>query len=131
MCFGAVDSPKAEGAGGLSPKYRWEELCNQQWLQPLTKKYAVLQGQAGGMHTTLPKDRRVTCMPWEWEELGKTLKVLQSLLFLQLHCSPLCSPMSQRKGCSSELIQQRDLAHTKPTSSCSKWEAIHREIWNR
>lgn len=64
QCFAALVSAEAEGAGVLSPKYSWQ-LCNRQWLQPCTKKYAVLKGQASQMHSALPKDRWVTHVPWQ------------------------------------------------------------------
>lgn len=122
---------EAAGAGGLSPKYSWEALCNGRQLQPFTK-YTVLKGQAGEMHITSPKDRWVTCLPRERQELTQEAsEVLQRLLFLQLRHSPPCSPVAQRKGGSPKLSWQRDLARTKPTSSHSKWGMIHRSIGNR
>lgn len=92
-CFGALDLAKAEGAGGLSPKYSWKYFATGSGCSlSLRKKYTVLKAQANEMHSTLPNDRWVIC-----------------IIFLELPCSPPCLPGPQRKACSPKRSWQHDL----------------------
>ena len=116
---------------GSVPNRAGKIFCNCQQRQPFTKKYAVLRRQAGEMHITSPKDRRVTCMLRQHQELSEASEVPRSLFFPQLCCLPPCSPVAQRKAWSPKPSWQCDPAHTKPASSRSKQGTIHQGIGDR